>query len=91
MIAARRVACRPLGARPPLLFVNPRGDLEFVAWAHHLVGSGVATPEKLQARLRERYPLAGVRRRLLSGELISVWYVYRDGHWVPDDGPRSGG
>ena len=34
-------------------------------------------------KLRERYPLAVVRPRDLSSERTAVWYVYREGSWVP--------
>jgi hypothetical protein len=33
------------------------------------------------------YPRAAVHARDLAGELIPVWYVYRDGHWTD---PRLG-
>ena len=43
-----------------------------------------ADPAELQARLRETYPLAVVRPRVISSEPTSLWYVYRDGRWNPD-------
>ena len=42
-----------------------------------------ADPAELQLRLRETYPLAVVRPRVISSE-PSLWYVYRDGRWNPD-------
>ncbi len=70
-------------ASQPLLFINPTDDDEFrsavsVAFdplSHTVVG--------LQAALRESYPRAVVRPRDLQGDAEVVWYVYRDGHWVP--------
>ena len=68
---------------PPRLMLNPRDDEPFVATATHLVATGADTPQRLQEELRKRYPAAVVRRRDLVGEAGDVWYVYRDGRWVP--------
>jgi hypothetical protein len=67
----------------PVLIVNPRDDSSFGARAEGLVEQGVAGAADLQARLRDSYPRATVRPRELSSEQTVVWYVYRDGHWVP--------
>ncbi|HVL54293.1 MAG TPA: hypothetical protein VM344_08530 [Vitreimonas sp.] len=66
----------------PILILNPRHDDGFVTFAERALASGAATPEDLQAALRERYPRAVVRARDLSSESGLIWYVYRDGHWV---------
>jgi hypothetical protein len=70
--------------RPPTLILNPRQDTEFVGRVTDLVGDEHWTPERLQAALRDRYPLSRVHRRELSGEFQVVLYVYRDGHWIPE-------
>lgn len=70
----------------PVLITNPRSDEGFVA-AVETAMDGVDDPAALQARLREHYPLAVVRPRDLSSEPVTVWYVYRDGHWVSDRRP----
>jgi hypothetical protein len=70
--------------RPPTLILNPRGDQEFVDLARVLVVDDHWTPQRLQAGLRTRYPLARVHARELSGEFNVVLYVYRDGHWIPE-------
>jgi len=49
-----------------------------------MVEGGVRDPAILQVRLRERYPNAVVRPRELSSESAVVWYVYRDGNWIPE-------
>jgi hypothetical protein len=67
----------------PVLILNPRNDVEFVALSERLVADGASAASELQARLRERYPAAAVRPRELSSEQTAVWYVYRDGHWIP--------
>jgi len=54
-----------------------------MGYAEAVVDEAVPTAETLQQRLRERYPLAAVRPRDLSSERTAIWYVYRDGHWVP--------
>jgi hypothetical protein len=66
----------------PTLIVNPITDHDFVSAAERLVDDGAATVEALEAGLRVRYPRAVVRERELSGEQVSVWYVYRDGRWT---------
>ena len=60
---------------------------EFAAAAHALLDGGTGTPAQLQRSLRERYPRAVVRARELSSEPSEVWYVYREGRWIPSDGP----
>ena len=67
-----------------------RTDLEFVAMVYTLLIDH-ADPIELQARLREAYPLAVVRPRVISSEPTATWYVYRDGRWNPDlvDGSTS--
>jgi hypothetical protein len=70
----------------PVLILNPRDDVEFTGFAEALLGAGASTAAELQGRLRERYPLANVRPRDLSSEQTAVWYVYREGHWVPSGG-----
>jgi hypothetical protein len=74
---------------PTTLVVNPRTDTAFVAMAERLVAGGVPSPEDLQLRLRGEYPDAVVRARELAGEAFTIWYVYRDGHWVSRDQPKG--
>jgi hypothetical protein len=62
--------------------VNPRSDQEFVSFVA-VAAESATTPRRLEEALRERYPLAVVRPRLLEGEQLTVWYAYRDGRWVP--------
>ena len=65
------------------LVLNPRHDSEFVTFAEAAMSAGVAWPGALQVRLRQRYPHAVVRARELNGEAFTIWYVYREGHWIP--------
>ena len=64
------------------LIVNPRDDAAFARFVQAVQAEGVDTPERFEQRLRERYPDAVVRLRDLAGETFTIWYVYRDGHWV---------
>lgn len=73
------------------LVVNPRDDTPFVALAESLVADGVHSPDELQERLRREYPEAVVRARELDGEAFTIWYVYRDGHWVTGSRERPKG
>lgn len=67
---------------PPILVLNPRSDRSFVNYVGQVARDGLTTPAALQARLREQFPRAAVRARGLSGEDVTMWYVYRDGHWT---------
>jgi len=71
-----------MGERP-LLLLNPARDADFERVALALERT-VTTPQALQAGLRDMYPEAVVNPREISGERLSVWYVYREGHWVRD-------
>ena len=74
----------------PVLILNPRDDVQFAAFAEELTGEdGLDAPE-LQGRLRGRYPKAVVRPRDLSSERTAVWYVYREGYWVPSTRTEEG-
>jgi len=75
----------------PTIVVNPRDDAPFVALAEKLVGDGVRSTGELQQQLRREYPEAVVRARELDGEAFTIWYVYRDGHWVSGSAVRSEG
>lgn len=78
------------GAEPTLV-LNPDDDEEFAASAWGLVAEGAMTAPQLEAGLRQTYSNARVRRRELSGEAVEVWYVYREGHWIPREGSGGGG
>ena len=67
----------------PTLILNPADDEGFSAAAHAIMDEGVANEGELERRLRLHYPLATVHARELAAEPILMWYVYRDGHWVP--------
>jgi hypothetical protein len=72
------------------LIINPLSDQQFVAFVREQA-PGTPTPDALQARLRTQYEHAVVRKRELSGESMSVWYVYRDGNWTSgNDGIAEG-
>jgi len=74
------------------LILNPRDDASFVALAEQFVSEGVATAAELQKRLQTAYPDVVVRARELTGEPFTIWYVYRDGHWIsgPVGAPEGG-
>ena len=66
----------------PTVVVNPETDEVFAAFAEMLVEHGAGSAAELERRLRAEYSRATVHSRLLSGEPRTIWYVYRDGHWV---------
>jgi PAS domain-containing protein len=72
----------PLHSSDPVRVITiPSTDTAFRRHVDRLVARGsLDTPEKLQARLRQLFPRAVVRRRDISGE-PAAWYVYRDGGW----------
>jgi hypothetical protein len=65
------------------LFLNPPDDEAFVRRVNDLVAAGATEPQDLEGQLRAWYPDAVVRARDLANEPSNVWYVYRDGHWIP--------
>ena len=69
----------------PTLMINPRSDHLLTERAEALVLDGAHTPAELQAGLRDSYPHVIVRERSLSHEAVVVWYVYREGSWVPSE------
>jgi hypothetical protein len=74
----------------PTLVVNPTADEPFATSARTLVEEGIDTIGALQTALREAgYPRTVVRARELSSEPAQVWYVYREGAWVPSSEPRD--
>ena len=64
------------------LVLNPRHDTAFVQLAESLA-EDADEPTVLEERLRTKYPDVVVRARDLADESFTVWYVYRDGHWIP--------
>jgi hypothetical protein len=73
------------GLVPPTLMVNPRSDALLTERATEVVLNGARTPSDLEASLRDRYPRVKVRERSLSHEAVTVWYVYREGSWIPSE------
>jgi hypothetical protein len=66
----------------PTLVLNPRHDTDFMTLAEAIMSGGIESPGQLQERLRQTYPNVIVRARDLNGEAFTIWYVYRDGHWI---------
>lgn len=75
-------------AELPTLILNPRGDPAFVRRAREVVSS---TAGAMESALRRWYPRARVIPRDLSGEYVTIWYVYRDGRWTRDAPGAEGG
>jgi len=74
----------------PTLVVNPTSDAAFASRARSLMEGGHDTLDGLQTALREAgYPRTVVRARELSSEPAQVWYVYREGTWVPSSEPHG--
>jgi hypothetical protein len=71
--------------QPPALHLNPSDDDAFVAVVDGLLAGGLRDAGELQRRLRDSYPGALVRPRDLAFEPFVVWYVYRDGRWIPPE------
>ena len=69
----------------PTIIRNPASDRGFERAIEEILSSGVLDPSTAEARLRERYPLAVVRPRDLEDERTAVWYVYREGRWIPTE------
>jgi ribose 1,5-bisphosphokinase PhnN len=69
----------------PRLVINPSTDAQFVVLAERIAERGLTSTDEFERRLRVDYPQAVVRSRQLADEPILIWYVYRDGRWVPPD------
>ena len=82
-------------ARLPTLAINPGEDrtfvIEAVRLAEALESDSILTPASLTVSLHGRYPDAVVHERDLAGERSRLWYIYRDGRWVPPDQTRRAG
>ena len=74
----------------PIMLPNPVSDREFVAFMR-ACAADAERPEDLQERLRQKYPAAVVRPRLIEGEQHPMWYIYRDGRWQRQEGGRDEG
>jgi hypothetical protein len=70
---------------PPTLLINPRSDHVLTERAAFLVLDGARSPADLESALRDAYPHVIVRERDLSHEALTVWYVYREGSWIPSE------
>ena len=66
----------------PIVVPNPAGDGAFAGAVEAELAKGEMDADELQRRLRVSYPQAVVRPRALTGELVEIWYAYRDGHWT---------
>jgi hypothetical protein len=75
----------PADSSPPALHLNPSDDPSFAAVVARLFNGGLRDARELERRLRETYPGALVRPRDLAHEPFVVWYVYRDGRWIPPE------
>src|SRR5438445_7265150 len=81
-----------MGRVRPTLVVNRHDGGVFEEYAETVVAHGVGLMADLEMRLRTVYPNGTVHARELGGELLTVWYVYRDGHWVASEpGPSDSG
>ena len=68
----------------PTLLVNPPSDARLrAALDRTMAERGPGTPSELEALMRPEYPRIVVRARALEHESVVVWYVYREGYWVP--------
>jgi hypothetical protein len=69
----------------PVLIINPANDLDLAALARNLMMRRSLTLKTLEAELRLSFPNLVVHSRDLAGETTPIWYVYREGHWVPSE------
>lgn len=63
----------------PRLFCFPSSDRVFAAVVEDVASRlALTSPDELMDALRRRYPHTSVRPRQLTGESVTVWYVYRE-------------
>ena len=65
--------------RPSLVLSFPSADGSFAGLVRAIVAAErPESPDDLARALRPRFPRVVVRRRAISGEVLT-WYVFRDG------------
>jgi hypothetical protein len=68
----------------PTLLVNPPSDMRLRETLDRTMDERTpGSPSELEALMRPEYPRIVVRARALEHESVVVWYVYREGYWVP--------
>jgi hypothetical protein len=67
----------------PTLIVNPNSDQTFLTRVEEAAADS-RSPRDLETALRRDFPRVVVRARDLAGETNAVWYVYREGRWIPE-------
>ena len=68
-----------LGRPRPRLFCFPSSDAVFAGVVEEVASRlPLTSPHELMEVLRPRFPLVSVHPRQLTGELVRVWYVYRE-------------
>jgi len=76
----------------PTLLVNPPTDARLRETLDTMLDERApATPAELEALARPEYPRLVVRARSLEHESVVVWYVYREGYWVPASRDETAG
>lgn len=66
--------------RPPYVLSFPSTDGAFARLVRAIMATQrPRSPDELARALRPRFPRVVVRRRILSGEVSTTWYVFRDG------------
>ena len=66
--------------RRPDVLSFPSADRSFADFVRAtLAAERPKSPDAFARVLRRRFPRVVVRRRLLSGETATTWYVFRDG------------
>jgi hypothetical protein len=64
----------------PAILSFPSADGSFARFVRAtLAAERPDSPDELAHALRPRFPRVVVRRRALSGETATIWYVFRDG------------
>ena len=64
----------------PAILSFPSADGSFARFVRAtLLAEHPESPDDLARALRWRFPRVVVRRRALSGEVSTTWYVFRDG------------
>lgn len=67
-------------ARRPDVLSFPSADGPFATFVRAtMAAERPDSPDELARALRPRFPRVVVRRRALSGEVATIWYVFRDG------------
>ena len=78
----RRRVCGPM-PDPPILIVSPQDDAAFRRLAEEALAAGADTPTRARGGRSSAISERARPGSRVTAEPGVMWYVYREGHWIP--------